>query len=318
MGLVNDPKRTFSTTHNCQKFGKKEFLKFQVENTVMGLAVGAALGDVRSIISHQRLDFLLAMDQLVNSAAKWKYMFGRKKSLDYNKINNRKRMGQGPPFSNLQSWFNHIPGLKIVCPASPRDAQQLLINSIFDPNPVIFIEHRWLHNVYGPVEKPKIEKLNLNRIYKKGKDITIVSNGYLTLEAIKASEILKSEMGIDVEIIDLNIIKPLNLTLILSSIKKTKRLICLDTGMTTGSISSDIVSKVVSRSMKDLKSPPAIIGLPDIPIPSTYNGASFYPNYKNIIIKVKKILNVKKKINKNHFKLYGPIDVPGNWFKGPF
>ena len=320
---INDPKTTFSTTHNLlEKFGKKRIFEVpNSENTVMGLAVGAALGDVRSIISHQRLDFfLLAMDQLVNSAAKWKYMFGRKKSLPITiRLIIGRGWGQGPTHSqNLQSWFNHIPGLKIVCPASPRDAQQLLINSIFDPNPVIFIEHRWLHNVYGPVEKPKIEKLSLNRIYKKGKDITIVSNGYLTLEAIKASEILKSEMGIDVEIIDLNIIKPLNLTLILSSIKKTKRLICLDTGMTTGSISSDIVSKVVSRSMKDLKSPPAIIGLPDIPIPSTYNGASFYPNYKNIIFKVKKILNVKKKINKNHFKLDGPIDVPGNWFKGPF
>ena len=317
---INDPKRTFSTTQNLvEKFGKKRIFEVpNSENTIMGLAVGAALGGISSVITHQRLDFfLLAMDQLVNSAAKWKYMFGKKKSLPITiRLIIGRGWGQGPTHSqNLQSWFYHIPGLKIVCPSNPKDAKQLLINSIFDPNPVIFIEHRWLHNICGPVEKPKIQKLSLNNVFSKGKDLTILSNGYLTIEAFKASKILEKEFGVIIEIIDLKLIKPLNLKLILDSVKKTKRLICLDTGMATGSISADIVSKVVSKIMKNLKSPPIIMGSPDIPIPSTYEGAKFYLNYIDIIYKVKKILGIKKKIN---FKLDGPLDVPGSWFKGPF
>lgn len=320
---INDPKRTFSTTNELfEKFGKKRVFEVpNSENTIMGISVGAAIGGVRSIITHQRLDFfLLAMDQLVNSAAKWKYMFGRKKSLPITiRLIIGRGWGQGPTHSqNLQSWFYHIPGLKIVCPSNPMDAKKLLINSIFDPNPVIFLEHRWLHNIYGKDNKPKVEKLELRSVLKTGKDLTIISTGYLTIEALKASEILKSNFGLDIEIIDLKIIKPLNLNLILKSLKKTKRIICLDTGMTSGSISSDIVSKISSKLFKELKSPPIIMGLPDVPIPSTYLGAKFYVNYKDIIFKILDIMKIKNKVNKKIFKLNGPIDIPGNWFKGPF
>tara|TARA_B100000989_G_scaffold299062_1_gene292744 strand:- start:4912 stop:5970 length:1059 start_codon:yes stop_codon:yes gene_type:complete len=320
---INDPKRTFSTTFGLlEKFGKKRVFEVpNSENTIMGLSVGAAIGGIKSVITHQRLDFfLLAMDQLVNSAAKWKYMFGRKKSLPITiRLIIGRGWGQGPTHSqNLQSWFYHIPGLKIVCPSNPMDAKELLINSIFDPNPVIFIEHRWLHNVYGYVKKAKVKKLELKKVLKSGKDLTLISNGYLTIEAIKASEILKSHFGIELEIIDLKIIKPLNLNLIFNSVKKTKRIICLDTGMTSGSISSDIVSKILTKYMKKLKSPPIIMGLPDVPIPSTYSGAKFYINYKDIVFQILKLMKIKKKVNKKLFKLNKKIDIPGNWFKGPF
>ena len=320
---VNDPKRTFSTTSNLlEKFGNKRVFDVpNSENSIMGTSVGAALGGIKSVITHQRLDFfLLAMDQLVNSAAKWKYMFGRKKSLPITiRLIIGRGWGQGPTHSqNLQSWFYHIPGLKIVCPSSPKDAKKLLINSIFDPNPVIFIEHRWLHNTQGLVEKPKISKLSLNKVLKKGKDITIISNGYLTVEAIKASEILKSVFNIDAEIIDLSVIKPLNLNLIQKSVNKTKRILSLDTGMESGSISSDIISKISKTSFNIFKSPPEIIGLPDIPVPSTYNGAKFYVNYSHIVTKIIKMFDLKKKIEKEILKIKEPMDIPGNWFKGPF
>ena len=317
---VNDSLRFFGTTSDLkEKFGLDRVFETPTsENAMTGIGIGMSIYKNPCVMMHQRLDFfLLAMDQLVNSAAKWKYMFGKKKSLPITiRLIIGRGWGQGPTHSqNLQSWFYHIPGLKIVCPSNPKDAKQFLINSIFDPNPVIFIEHRWLHNIYGPVEKPKIQKLSLNRVFIKGKDLTILSNGYLTIEAFKASKILEKEFGVKIEIIDLKLIKPLNLKLILDSVKKTKRLICLDTGMITGSISSDIVSKVISKIMKNLKSPPIIMGSPDIPIPSTYEGAKFYLNYIDIIYKVKKILGIKKKIN---FKLGGQLDVPGSWFKGPF
>jgi len=321
---INDPKRTFSTTYQLlEKFGEKRIFEVpNSENTIMGLAVGAAIGGIKSVITHQRLDFfLLAMDQLVNSAAKWKYMFGRKKSLPITiRLIIGRGWGQGPTHSqNLQSWFYHIPGLKIVCPSNPKDAKELLINSIFDPNPVIFIEHRWLHNSIGPVKKKdSISTLILNKVFKKGKDITIIANGYLTIEAIEASKILGSQFGISCEIIDLKVIKPLNLNLIFNSIKKTKRVLLLDTGMTTGSISADICAKIVQKEFKKLKDAPEILGLPDIPIPSTFDGARFYPRSQEIILKILKIFKIKKKLNTKLFKISHPIDTPGLWFKGPF
>jgi len=321
---VNDPKRVFGTTQNLvEKYGKSRVFDVpNSENTIMGVAVGAALNGTRSVITHQRLDFfLLAMDQLVNSASKWKYMFGSKKSLPITiRLIIGRGWGQGPTHSqNLQSWFYHIPGLKLVCPSNPKDAKELLINSIFDPNPVIFIEHRWLHSSIGLLKKKNnISALRLNKVFKKGKDVTIISNGYLTIEANEASKILESEFGISCEIIDLNVIKPLNLNLIFNSIKKTKRVLLLDTGMTTGSISADICAKIVNKEFKRLKDAPEILGLPDIPIPSTFEGAKFYPRSQEIILKILRIFKIKKKLNTKLFKISHAIDTPGLWFKGPF
>ena len=119
------------------------------------------------------------MDQLVNSAAKWYYMFGSKRSVPITiRLIIGRGWGQGPTHSqNLQSWFNHIPGLKVVMPTFPNEAKELMINSLFDKNPVIFIEHRWLHYSRGEVDKKfKISKLKSITKINSGKDITIISN----------------------------------------------------------------------------------------------------------------------------------------------
>ena len=124
-----------------------------------GIGIGAALGGMRTIMTHQRLDFfLLAMDQLVNSAAKWHYMFGSQISVPITiRLIVGRGWGQGPIHSqNLQAWFAHVPGLKVVMPTTPADAKGLLLSSIFDPNPVVFLEHRWLHQSVGEVEKGDI------------------------------------------------------------------------------------------------------------------------------------------------------------------
>ena len=128
---------------------------------------------------------------------------------------------------------------------------------------------------------------------------------------------MKNEFKIDSEIIDLNVIKPLNLNLILKSIKKTKRILLLDTGMETGSISSDICAKIVQKEFNTLKSAPVIMGLPDVPIPSTFKGAKFYPRCDEIISEVLKIFKIKKKLNNKH-TLQTTIDIPDQSFKGPF
>lgn len=322
---VTDPKRIFGTTNNLvEKYGSKRVFDVpNSENANTGISIGAALGGVRSIAIHQRLDFfLLAMDQLVNAASKWHYMFGSKKSIPITiRLIVGRGWGQGPTHSqNLQSWFYHIPGLKIVVPTFPNDAKQLLIDSVFDPNPVIYIENRWLHHTEDKREtKIKIKKLYGSKICKKGKHITILSMAQMTIEALAAAKILKKLYGIECEIIDLRIVKPLDLKLILKSVKKTKNLLCLENSFEDGSICSDIISKISRFKTFSLKSNPCLMAMPNIPVPSTYNASKyFYNRHTDILKNVIKILKINKKIPKNYLKLQEPSDIPGTWFKGPF
>ena len=160
---TTDPKGVFGTTLGLEKkFGKKRVFDMPTsENAMTGVSIGASLNGIRSVVTHQRLDFfLLAMDQLVNSAAKWYFMFGGKVSIPITiRLIIGKGWGQGPTHSqSLQSWFSHIPGLKVVMPTFPSDAYNLLKKAIRDPNPVIFIEHRWLHNIEQETKKIKYKR----------------------------------------------------------------------------------------------------------------------------------------------------------------
>jgi len=162
---VPDPKGIFGTTSGLrEKYGEKRVLDMPVsENALTGVCIGAALTGLRPVLMHQRVDFsLLSMDQIINNAAKWHYMFGGqlKVPLVIRMIIGR-GWGQGAQHSqNLQALFSHIPGLKVVMPSTAYDAKGLLISSIKDNNPVIFLEHRWLHNISGfvPEESYTIQK----------------------------------------------------------------------------------------------------------------------------------------------------------------
>lgn len=153
---VTDPKTVFGTTANlAERFGGDRVFDMPTsENAMTGIAIGAALNGIKPVMTHQRLDFfLLALDQLVNGAAKWHYMFGSQVTVPLTiRLILGRGWGQGPTHSqNLQAWFAHIPGLKVVMPTTPGDAKGLLLSSVFDPNPVVFLEHRWLHNTMGEV-----------------------------------------------------------------------------------------------------------------------------------------------------------------------
>lgn len=319
---IDDPKGVFGTTLGLQeKFGSERVFDMPTsENAMTGVAIGAALNGIRSVVTHQRLDFfLLAMDQLVNNAAKWHYMFGGKMSVPITiRLILGRGWGQGPTHSqNLQSWFAHIPGLKVVMPSNAKDAKGMLLSSIFDNNPVVFLEHRWLHNQVGDVPSCDFRTpLDKAKIVRKGKDITIVSMSYMTVEALQAVKFLEKE-NIDCELIDLRSINPIDWNTIKTSVKKTGRLLTLDTGYETCSVSSEIVSKISIECFGDLKSAPAKIALPDIPTPTSYELTKFYYQGVNEIIEtVQKQLNIKlsrlPEIEQEHH------DVPGAWFKGPF
>ena len=252
-------------------------------------------------------------------------MFGSKKSVPITiRLIIGRGWGQGPTHSqNLQSIFSHIPGLKVVMPSNARDAKGLLLSSIFDPNPVIFLEHRWLHGVSSKVPiKKYFTKIGMAKVIKKGTNLTIVCMSYMVVEALKASKCLE-KFNIKPEIIDLRSIKPLDFNSIKRSLKKTKRLLVLDTGAKTNSLSSEIITLVSENDEIILKSKPARICMPDYPEPTSYKLTKyFYNNNIDILEKILEMFKVtsrKKYINDLKLKNKKTIDdTPGEWFKGPF
>ena len=227
---VDDPKGVFGTTKDLnQKFKKNRVFDMPTsENSLTGFAIGVALEGKRPVIVHQRVEFsLLSMDQIVNQAAKWFYMSGGKKPVPIViRLIIGRGWGQGPQHSqSLESLFAHIPGLKVVCPSNPFNAKGLLNASIKDNNPVIFFEHRWLHETVGDVPKKYFElDLGKSRYVNRGKDLTIVAFSYTVLMSLKIREIL-TKNNISTEIIDLLSLRPLDTKKIISSAKKQKKLL---------------------------------------------------------------------------------------------
>lgn len=326
MGLgVPDPKGIFGTTLGLQeKHGVDRVMDMPTsENGMTGIAVGSALCGMKPIMTHQRVDFaLLAIDQIVNSAAKWHYMFNGLLEVPLViRLIVGMGWGQGPQHSqNLHSMFAHFPGLKVIMPTSARDAKGLLGASIQDPNPTLFIEHRWLYNLVDEVpEENYVEPLGKAKVLKEGNDITLISSSYMTVEALKAAELLESE-GISVELIDLRSIKPIDTETIFRSVKKTGRVIVADMSWKTLSFASEIITLIVEEHYGTLKSPPVRITLPDCYAPTSWALTNhYYPNQNDIVYAAKKLLgqkvDLKNMILERQKKL---LDVPDASFTGPF
>jgi len=321
---VDDPKGVFGTTTNLhKKYGSERVFDMPTsENAMTGIAIGAALNGIRPVMTHQRLDFfLLAMDQLVNNAAKWHFMFGGKASVPITiRLILGHGWGQGPTHSqNLQAWFAHVPGLKVVMPTTAADAKGLLLSSIFDENPVVFLEHRWLHNMVGEVPEGDFRlPLGKSALVQTGNDLTIVSLSYMTVEALHALENLK-EIGISADLIDIKTIRPLDWTPIFESVKKTGRLLVLDTAQEFGSVSGEIVARVTTDLFSFLKSAPQRLAQPDHASPTSFAlTKDYYRRSEDIAQIVANML--EKTIDRNALasKRKHPHDVPGDWFKGPF
>lgn len=320
---VPDPKGIFGTTLGlAEKYGPHRVLDMPTsENGMTGVAIGSALVGMRPILTHQRIDFaILAMEQIVNQAAKWHYMFGGRMRvpLVIRMIIGR-GWGQGPQHSqSLHAWFAHVPGLKVVMPATPQDAKGLLISSIEDDNPVIFIEHRWLYNIQGPVS-PGILRIPLGaaQILKEGKDVTLISSSYMTWEALRAAEELSQE-NISAEVVDLRTLKPLDWETVLGSVRKTGRLVVADHGWKTAGFGAEVVARAAEEAWQALRCSPVRIALPDLPAPSSPALSKFYyPGSFHIASAVKKMLGM---VSTGERTLDGglPTDVPDASFRGPF
>ena len=316
---VEDHNGIQGTTLGLEKYGSNRFFSTPLsEDAMTGIAVGAAAAGLKVVHIHIRMDFLLlGMNQLVNMAAKMKYMYNGTINVPLViRCMVGRSWGQGAQHSqSLGALFAHIPGLKVCAPSNPFDAKGMLISSIQEKCPIIFIEHRLLYNSKSHVPK-HIYKVPLGkaRVMNKGNDITIVSNSHMISICHKVIKILEKNK-ISAELIDLRTIKPLDLNTILKSVRKTKKLLVVDNAWSFCGVSSEIIAQVFIK-LKDFNFEAERICFLDTPCPTAPNLEQyFYPTPKKIINKVLKML----KKNKNILLSKTEQDVKEvSEFKGPF
>lgn len=284
---VDDPKGTQGTTKGlAEKYGPERVFDTPLsEDAMTGVAIGAALAGLRPIHVHIRMDFLmLAMNQLVNVAAKSRYMYGGQVHVPIvvrSMIG--KSWGQGAQHSQgLYSFFMHVPGLKVVAPTTPYDAKGCLVRAIRDDNPVLYVEHRLLHFQRGPVPERTYEVgPGRARVTAVGDDVTLVGISYMHLECLRARQYLGS-VGISAEVIDPIWLSPLDVETIAASVRKTGRLCVVDNGWTTCGASAEIVTAVAERlGFEEFRF--RRLGFAPTTCPTTPSlEALFYPNARTI------------------------------------
>lgn len=258
-----------------KNFGPERIIDTPVsESACTGAAVGASLAGMKPIVVHPRMDFMIfAMDSIVNQAAKWSHMLGGQANpgLTIRSIINRGGEQGAQHSQALHAWFAHVPGLRVVMPSTVADARDLLIASVLSPDPVMYIDDRWLYE--QEAELGPIVELDLSKqkplITKKGDDITIVSSGHASLLARNTAENLRKQ-NISCELIDLRILNPFYSDNIIKSVTKTKNLLVVDSGTTTGSFSGEVISKVIENiPIGCLETNPRRLALPDAPAPTS-------------------------------------------------
>lgn len=325
LGLgVPGPTGIFGTTTGLQeRFGTARVIDTpSSENAMTGVALGAAIQGKRPIMVHMRVDFaLLAIEPIVNQAAKWHYMYGgqMRAPLVIRMIIGR-GWGQGPQHSqSLQSWFGHVPGLKVVMPARSADAKGMLIAAVKDDAPVIIFEHRWLYNLSGPVsEVPEPRSLEGAEVLRLGRDVTIVATSYMVIEALRAADEL-AQIGVDAEVIDLRCLTPIDTTTLKLSLTKTGHLVVADTGQAAFGVAAEVISQASQHAFQHLKAPPRCIALPHVPTPTTPALADlFYPDARDISQAVHSMLGAVRPLppvvpQKRFWR-----DTPDPSFSGPY
>ena len=278
-----------TTTGLVDEFGTERVMDSPVSEAAMtGACLGAAMAGMRPIVFHPRMDFMyLILDQLINHGASWHYMFNGKVCVPVvirGIVNRGGEQGAQHSQSPFAIYAN-IPGLKVVCPATPEDAKGLLLAAVNDPNPVIFIDDRWLYDEKGVVPEGYYETpIGKANVLRRGTDLTIVVASFMVKEAIKAANELEKE-GISCEVVDVRTLKPIDYETICESAKKTGRVIVAIEEWKTASVSATIANEIYNRCFNELKKPVELITLPDVPAPASCSLEDVYYKKSEDIVK---------------------------------
>ena len=281
-----------------KKYGKERVIDCPVsELATTGATIGAAICGYRPLIIHPRVDFmLLAVDQIVTQAAKWRHMFGGNSSCPatFRAIINRGGEQGAQHSQSLHSWFAHIPGLKVVMPYSAKDARNLLISSVLSDDPVMFIEDRWLYE--KEEEYTEIEIIDLNDVtpqrLQNGSDATVVGISYTSMLCEKVLQKLQTE-NVFCDMFDIRVLNPLNVDEIVKSVEKTGKLLVVDGDWASCGMAAEIITRVVEKmDLNKLKASPIRITLPDAPAPtSKVLEECYYITEFDIYTNIQKLVN---------------------------
>jgi pyruvate/2-oxoglutarate/acetoin dehydrogenase E1 component len=240
------------------------------ESTFVGAGIGAALGGIRPIVEVMTVNFsLLALDQIVNNAATIRHMSGGQFNVP---LVIRMATGAGRQLAaqhahSLEGWFAHVPGLRIVTPATLEDARGMLWTALEDPDPVLIFEHQTLYNMEGElaVDAGPVD-IDRAAIRRSGRDVTLVAYGGMLFKTLAAADELSS-VGIDAEVVDLRSLRPLDMDTVLSSVRKTRRVVVVDEGWRSGSLSAEILVRIAESAFYELDAPLSRVCSAEVPIP---------------------------------------------------
>lgn len=280
-----------------EEFGPERVLETPIsEAGFVGLATGSAMLGARPVVEIMFSDFLvLAFDQLFNHAAKFRYMYGRQVRVPIViRTPTGAGRGYGPTHSqSIEAYLMHTPGIKIACPATPQDAYSLLLASIADDNPVVFLENKLLYAAKGPVDTELTIPLGQASVLRKGTDVTVITYSRMVHQALRAARELESE-GISVEVVDLRTLVPLDEETMIASVERTGRVILVEEGVRSCGVAAELSARIYENAFDLLEAPVKRLTFPDMPVPAAMNlEAAALPDAEKIMTAARELVSQK-------------------------
>jgi 2-oxoisovalerate dehydrogenase E1 component beta subunit len=281
------------TAGMLERFGRERIIDTPIsESAMVGCAIGAAMMGLLPVVEMQFIDFIAcAFNQIVNFAAPNRYRWGQKVPLVIRGPSGGNVHGSAFHSQNPEAYFHHAPGLKIVVPGTPADARGLLKAAIHDPNPVLYCEHKYLYRRLKEELPPGdgLVPLGKARLARPGRDLSVLTYGAMLHVALEAAARLEAD-GIDLEVLDLRTIKPLDEEAILATVEKTSRALVLTEEQLTGSVAGEVASRIAERAFAWLDGPVVRLCCPDTPVPySPTLEEAYLPNVETLVTKVREL-----------------------------
>jgi len=259
----------------------------------VGAGIGAALGGLRPMVEIMTVNFsLLALDQIVNTAALYRHMSGGQFGVP---LVIRMATGAGRQLAaqhshSLEGWYAHVPGIRVLAPATVEDARAMLWPALLDPDPVVIFEHAQLYNMEGDLPPECSADISHARVRREGSDVSLVTYGGSLWKCLDAAQALAAQ-GISTEVLDLRVLRPLDVATVLASVRKTRRMVVVDEGWRSGSLAAEVMAGVVEKAFYDLDAPPARVCSEEVPIPyANHLEAAALPQPEKIVAAVRALM----------------------------